>query len=192
MTPMYLNKRITVNDKNHPKYGKTGILLYTSFSSDGVTTGVIWSDDLTKEELAPEKIVELKDETWVTMSEQILSFIENECPGVGSIIKRRLDPNYFELGSVVYVVSGDLFRSWSGYFGDQIGPEHPYRICSIQYNKSDKDPDGINLNFTVRICSTSINDWENTSEWLAEFNCSLDKFYPNDGYHSLVRYDKLY
>lgn len=192
MIPMYLNKRVTVTDKNHPKYGKIGILSYTSFGSDGTRAGIIWSDDSTKEEIPPENIIELEDETWVTMSEQILSFIKNECPGIGSIIKRRLDPDYFKLGKLVYISAGGIFRDWSGYAGEQIGPEHPYRICSIQQCQSKNDPDGLHLNFIVRICSPNINDWENTHEWIAEFRCSLDKFYSNDGYHSLVRYDKLY
>ena len=163
--------------------------------------------------------LETIDHDFTSIIPSIMNFLKTDLrvAGIPEIIARRLDPDYFSIGSLVFFTNEDWIDKdyrYGQYYGGRFsyGPEYPYIIVDC-YEIKNNDQSFINENncdIKFELCLKRNNDTLKTKlesgavtiKELAnnEFGgngfiivpMSLTKFSRGDAYSILSRYDKEY
>lgn len=104
---------------------------------------------------------------------------------LGEIVMKRLDPNYFEVGKLVYISNMSFFKRDEIYYHG--GPEHPYKIQYVRKNSIGVMQNNEFLEIGIGMLGKiKDNDVDYT------FPIYPARPEPGDAYWFLTRYDKPY
>lgn len=211
-----------VRDK---KTGKIGVLQSITHGSCKDNNGVIHNhcynvklcgEENTEIYYYEENDFEYIDHDFSDITSQIMEFIkkDNRNKGIPEIIARRLDPDYFSIGSIVFFLeSGWIDRTADykyGSYGSTFhhGPAYPYMIvdsreiiCNYNnINNYDYDirfelilvPYTETLRKSGKSIDTIIEEIDSGKRSSVIVPLSLTHFFEGDAYSILSRYDKEY
>ncbi len=177
--------------------GTVGILVSEKFGGgkERHVFKVYWSDSFTQEEIKESDFYdrcEIINHDYSDITSQVMEFLRSykSVGRIPQIVARRLDPDYYKIGSVVYFQSPGFLIKNSNY--DIYGPEYPMIIKEIIQDCRDE------FNFTLVLSSYHheifIASGSDLSSLKSEVTIGLNltHFSDSDAYNNLARYDKEY
>lgn len=174
--------------------GEIGVVESESYSCEGHFYNIIWSSTVERETIKDIGFFdnyEIVSFDYTDIIPQIIDFLKRtpSVERIPQIVARRLDPDYYKLGSIVYFQSPGFM---SDYDYNKYGPKYPLIISNIHQNHRNE------FEFTLMLSKYNHNmsiKSESDLELLHhDYYVILDltRFYDNDAYNNLARYDKEY
>lgn len=172
--------------------GEIGVVESETYSCEGHFYNIIWSSTVKRETIKDVNFFdnyEIVSFDYTDIIPQILDFLKRT-PSVGripQIVARRLDPDYYKIGSLVYFQSPGFMS-----YDDQYGPKYPLIITEIRQDiRNEFEYTLILSRYNYNNSIVSESDLKSLSkDYFVIFD--LTRFYDDDAYNNLARYDKEY
>lgn len=170
------------------KSGDIGVVYCSGFDSKGSYYKVCWGSSITPERISSddfEKRCEIIKYDYTSIIPQVMEYLKDPSLGrIPQVVARRLDPDYYRSGNIVYFQSPGFLWGSGDYAA--YGPEHPLIIVAIEQDWNNE--------FRFNIILDRYFPGTSYSKPKREFSVFFDltSFFNNDAYSNLARYDKEY
>lgn len=167
--------------------GDIGVVYSNGFDSKGSYYKVCWGSSIFPERMSTDdfdKKCEIIEHDYTSIIPQIMEHLkEKSLARIPQVVARRLDPDYYKVGDIVYFQSPGYL--WGSGEYAAFGPEHPLIIVEIRQDWSNE--------FRFNIILDRYHP-ESPLNPKGEFSTFFDQtsFYSTDAYNNLARYDKEY
>lgn len=171
--------------------GEIGVVESETYNCEGHFYNVIWGSTVKRETIKDINFFdkyEIVSFDYTDIIPQIIDFLKRtpSVERIPQIVARRLDPDYYKVGSIVYFQS----PGFMSYY-DQYGPKYPLIITEIRQDFRNE------FEFTIilsRYDHNMSNEELDLKSLPNDYYVVLDltRFYDDDAYNNLARYDKEY
>lgn len=168
--------------------GDIGVIYCSGFDNKGSYYKVCWGSSIDPERIPSddfEKKYEIIEHDYTSIIPQVMEYLKDSSLGrIPQVIARRLDPDYYKPGDIVYFQSPGFLWGTGEYAA--YGPEHPLIIVEIDQEYRNE--------FRFNIILDRYSRGTSYSKPKREFSVFFDLtgFFDNDAYNNLARYDKEY
>lgn len=167
--------------------GDIGVIYSSGSDSKGHYYKVCWGSSILPERMSIDdfdKKCEIIEHDYTSIIPQIMEYLKEErLARIPQTVARRLDPDYYKVGDIVYFQSPGYL--WGSGEYAAFGPKYPLIITEIRQDLGNE--------FRFNIILDRYRP-ESPLNPKGEFSIFFDltNFYSTDAYNNLARYDKEY